>query len=289
MRFCQTDGTPLVNDAPPLDPYKTMVARPDDVGAGTPKSEAPIPHPPSGELLELPPETDPNKTKFASEGEIQTAMDARDEQVIDIPPLTETPAPPKFQEPKSQPPPERPKSSEPPEFGKANPPFTAPPGERKPSVFEPPLGNKPPFAEPDPIGSVPPVNPFDAPLAGSGRNMAEAAWRPPSPPDPSWQNQQIGRNTPFQPPVVHGDLNQTMAVVSLILGIVSIVLCQITGPVALITGFLARRKAIEHPHEFGGAGMALAGIITGAIGSVLLVLVVLYFIFVFGLIASQGF
>ena len=33
MRFCQTDGTPLVDDAPPVDPYKTMVASKEEIFA----------------------------------------------------------------------------------------------------------------------------------------------------------------------------------------------------------------------------------------------------------------
>ena len=32
MRFCQADGTPLVDDVP-IDPYKTMVATPADIAA----------------------------------------------------------------------------------------------------------------------------------------------------------------------------------------------------------------------------------------------------------------
>ena len=35
LRFCQTDGTPLVDDAP-LDPYKTIVARPGEIAAAIP-------------------------------------------------------------------------------------------------------------------------------------------------------------------------------------------------------------------------------------------------------------
>ena len=33
MRFCQTDGTPLVEDVTPADPYKTMVASKEDIAA----------------------------------------------------------------------------------------------------------------------------------------------------------------------------------------------------------------------------------------------------------------
>ena len=39
MRFCQTDGTPLVDDAPPADPYKTMVASKEDIQAALSSSQ----------------------------------------------------------------------------------------------------------------------------------------------------------------------------------------------------------------------------------------------------------
>jgi len=79
MRFCQADGTPLIEDAP-VDPYKTMVARPEDFAAAKSSSQ-------SDDVLDLPSADDPAKTMFASEDEIRREMAERDEQVIDIPPL----------------------------------------------------------------------------------------------------------------------------------------------------------------------------------------------------------
>ena len=68
-----------------------------------------------------------------------------------------------------------------------------------------------------------------------------------------------------------------MAVTSLILGILSLALCLYwfialpLGIVAVVLGVMARKKGV-------GAGMALAGIITGAIGIALgLILAVLTF------------
>ncbi len=301
MRFCQTDGTPLLADEP-LDPFKTMVARPSDLAAATPlpaEPERPIP-PPKDEdaVLEIPAD-DPNKTMLASEDEIRREMDSHDaknEQVIEIPPLVEAPAPPKFNEPEIAPPsfgsaPPSPyatpgEASSP--FAPTTPPIPSPFSERPSNPFDEPK-SPPSFADPEPIShSGPPSNPFDMPK-GSG-SMEPAAWTPPPAPDASWENQQIGQNTPFQPPMGGtGNQNQTMAVVSLVLGIMSVVFCQITGPVAIVLGFLARRKATERPNEYGGAGLALAGMITGAIGTLLLVLVILYFIFVVGFVASQSF
>jgi hypothetical protein len=47
---------------------------------------------------------------------------------------------------------------------------------------------------------------------------------------------------------------------------------------ALITGFMARGKANTDPGNYGGAGLALGGIITGVIG---LLLSIGYLVFVF--------
>ena len=104
-------------------------------------------------------------------------------------------------------------------------------------------------------------------------------------PAASWSDTpaaQIGK------PAVSGQ-NQTLAIISLVLGIASIVICQITGPVAFILGFLARRKASQNPAEYGGAGLALGGMITGIIGTIFLLLAIAYVIFVFGFVATQSF
>jgi len=37
------------------------------------------------------------------------------------------------------------------------------------------------------------------------------------------------------------------------------------GLAAIITGFLARSRAKQNPDQYGGAGLALGGIITGAL------------------------
>jgi hypothetical protein len=88
MRFCQTDGTPLdeLVEETPEDPFKTMVARPEDDFA------AAIPPPPSdpfktmvagsqpredsGDLLQLPEEFDPMKTSVVSPDELREQLSA---------------------------------------------------------------------------------------------------------------------------------------------------------------------------------------------------------------------
>ena len=273
MRFCQADGTPLVEDAP-VDPYKTMIARPGDFAAASSSSQ-------SDDVLDLPSASDPAKTMFASEDEIRREMEAHDEQVIDIPPLVE-PEPPSFTEPTPPPSP----FSTPDLGGQSVPPIPSPFNEPKPSTYEPPP--PPSFADPEPIKDEPAFNPFDQPAP-----MAQSEWSPPPAPDAGWQNQAIGQNTPFQPPVAGtGSVNQTLPIVSLVFGILS--LCcyvgWITGPVALITGFLGMKNVNRDPASYGGKPLAIVGMVLGGIFTVLWGLYWIFIILVYaGMIASSAF
>ncbi|MEP6704558.1 MAG: DUF4190 domain-containing protein [Acidobacteriota bacterium] len=247
LRFCQADGTPLVEDVP-MDPYKTMMARPEDLAAAMPPDQ-------SDDLLDLPADADMAKTVYASEGEIRAEMAAHDEQVIDIPPLV-APEPPKFTEPT---PPPSPYSA--PEPGNSVPPIPSPFDEPKRSTYEPAT---PYFSEPEPAQNEP-FSPFDQPASAP---IAHAEWTPPPAPDAGWQNQQIGQNTPFQPPAAGtGSLNQTLPIISLVLGIMSIC-CYIgwlTGPAALITGYLSFKNINRDPAAYGGKTLAIIGMILGGI------------------------
>ena len=267
LRFCQADGTPLVDDVP-VDPYKTMVATPANFAAasGSPAE--------SEDVLDLPAPSDPARTMYASEDEIRAEMAAHDkvdEQVIDIPPLTEPPPPP-------------PSPFSTPDIGSmTTPPIPSPFEERKPSTYEPPPA--PSFAEPEPVRDEPLLNPFDQPQSAP---MAQAEWTPPPAPDQSWQNQPIGQNTPFQPPPAGSSgLNQTLPIVSLVFGLVSLCcyISPLTGLVALITGFMGLRNANNDPQHYGGKGLAIAGMITGGIFWLIGLAYWLYIIFVIGLAA----
>lgn len=327
MRFCQSDGTPLVDAAEKVDPYKTMVARPEDIASAIPdapappKIEPPIEAPSREEdVLQLPKQEDPLKTMFASEEEIRREMSGgsnQEEQVIEIPPLTEAaaPEPPSFTpEPVSSPTPPPPSP-----FGSAEPPpspFAAPePASPKPAdrdlspvgedrgignMTTPPIPSPfgedrpprreatpepPPFRQPEP---PPPasVNPFNEPTVPAPN------WTPPPPPAPQKTSPPVvqgGQGMAPARPSAGAGKNQTLAIVSLVLGVLSIILCQITGPVAVVLGFMARGKANKNPAQYTGSGLALGGIITGLIGTLLLFLVVAYVIFVFGYAATQGF
>ncbi len=50
---------------------------------------------------------------------------------------------------------------------------------------------------------------------------------------------------------------------SLVLGILSVLTCLLTGIPAIITGHIARHRVKKHPEFYGGQGRALAGLILG--------------------------
>jgi Na+-driven multidrug efflux pump len=107
--------------------------------------------------------------------------------------------------------------------------------------------------------------------------MQQTEWTPPPAPVSEWQNQNLGANQPFQPSGASVGQNQTLAIVSLVCGVLSIICCFsfITGPAGLITGFMAKNKADQDPAQFGGRGLALAGMITGGIGTLIGILVII--------------
>lgn len=104
-------------------------------------------------------------------------------------------------------------------------------------------------------------------------------------PSSPWGSQPMQpRNQTFYPVAnqmsVQGQ-NQTLPTVSLVLGILSIVLFCCYGGLplglaAIITGWLGYQNTNNDPMQFGGRGMAIAGIIMGAIslvGAVLFIFV----------------
>ncbi|MGH9948466.1 MAG: DUF4190 domain-containing protein [Pyrinomonadaceae bacterium] len=311
MRFCQADGTPLVDMDEPVDPFKTMVASKEEILAAMPKDLAPEPSPmpePSvpavieNEVLEIPP-VDPNKTQFVSEAELRAEMDARsvdDEQVIEMPPVSEPPPPKIIEQAKPElpvpeiggAPPPSPLSAAPSGFGSdaaddpfqyTTPPIPSPFGGGSLEPLKEPKGEisspkvSPPVAEPEPE-----LNPFDkAPPAP----IAQAEFNPPVIPESNMQNPQ------FTPPAVGGQ-SQTLAIVSLVIGILS--LCCgytfIVPIIAIVLGFVARGKANSDPANFTGGGLALGGIITGAVALLLgIVVIILNVVMGFGGAMLQNF
>ena len=353
MRFCQTDGTILVEDTPPADPYKTIVSNQMDVSAAIPPFDpfqtmvAPKAVD-DDDLLQLPDEPDLLKTMVISRDELKSASGsgkAEDLSPLDLPPSApytpsapliepkpkaqsdSIPIPPKPFEPLPSPPSfenlPAPKFDEPkPETAASNDataifdqpsipgnppsPFGSKPFENDfskqspygnqenkpiPSPFDlsMPPGYQPPSMSPfenepkPPVKDFPAPSPFDPPTPfgksdpfGS-QPLQQAEWAPPPAPDGNWQNQNIGADTPFQSPVAGAaGQDQTLAIVSLVCGILSIPCCGflIFGIAGIVTGFLAKKKATENPSQFGGSGLALAGMILGGIGTVLGLIVI---------------
>lgn len=284
------DDAPVVDAEPAFDPYATIVGTKANVIELTPEepaaefasdasayqanAEEPMIHQTVGSMPIAPPEdvldlpsNDPLKTMYVSETEMQAAFEKSEPDIVEIPPIEETPAP------------------EPPSFLTPDPPptpFDAPP----PSPFaapEEPMSSSTSYEEPaydeaatmiQPTFEPPPFEPstpaFDAvPSAFDTPAAAPVAeWTPPPAPDAGWANQEIGSNTPFQtpPPGVGGE-NKTLAIVSLVLGIVSLCcyVSPLTGLAALITGFLAMKNVNNDPAQYGGKGLAIAGMVTGGL------------------------
>ncbi|MDQ3131349.1 MAG: DUF4190 domain-containing protein [Acidobacteriota bacterium] len=361
LRFCQTDGTPLVEitDDTPDDPYKTTVGRqgvfapetpPDPfktmIGGSFKKEDA-------DNLLQLPDENqDPLKTMFISDEEMKKQLAGNEpekEKIIEIPPLDNysassaekkdssytVPPPPTFDKPNfgdlpsgspsagstpfekpsenmsssfsgsdskdvlspfdqkaADDAPINPFDSAPP-FKQPNAPIPSPFDDTKPTSYNPPSAPLPTYKEPESL-NVEQNNPFSQPPFGQSsmpvsEPLQQTEWTPPPLPDSNWQNQEIGANTPFQPPGAAGGQNQTLAIVSLILGILSVLCCAwfLPGIIAVVLGFMAKSKAEQNPNEYGGRGLALGGIITGGISVVLGIIVMILYLFT-GMLAGIG-
>ncbi len=83
-------------------------------------------------------------------------------------------------------------------------------------------------------------------------------------------NQQIYQQ-PFAAPSVIQKQDQTLPVISLILGAFGLILicCYAgfpLGAAAIVTGYLGLNNANKDPMQYGGKSMAIGGIILGAIG-----------------------
>jgi len=83
-------------------------------------------------------------------------------------------------------------------------------------------------------------------------------------------NQEIYQ-TPYSPPAVNHSQDQTLPIISLVLGVLGFVLVCCHGGLplgiaAVITGYFGMRNADQNPQKYGGKGMAIGGLILGAVG-----------------------
>ncbi|MGB7069792.1 MAG: DUF4190 domain-containing protein [Pyrinomonadaceae bacterium] len=267
LRFCQSDGSALISADEPIDPFKTMVARPADTSAPEPSKMESSPE--KTPATEDPKNVDALKTMYASEDEIRKEMELgsgggeKDAPFIEgsrpepLPFENADPAPPVFGSPS---PGSTPFSSQPrstglePPASKAVPPI--------PSPFNEPMtpSKLPDFKDADPRFREAAPSSID-PLAGASQ------WTPPLEATAPWEGQSGQGDAINPPPVAGGGPNSTLAMVSLGLGILSLPCCGffVVGIAAMITGFMAKNKASNSPSQYGGRGMALAGIALGAL------------------------
>ena len=101
---------------------------------------------------------------------------------------------------------------------------------------------------------------------------------PGSQPISRWQNPHMTQNPPYMAANQFQSQNQTLAVVSLVLGIAGNVFCCYGFPfgiAALITGFIGYNNANSDPNRYSGSGMAIAGMILGAISIFMLLIFVI--------------
>jgi hypothetical protein len=211
MKFCQTDGTPLVSDTAEaggvaqdadFDPMKTVLGAPPPVD---------LP-PPSPFGTSEPPRTSSADLNSPSFGDLGGSSRGNESSGG----FSDQPPTPTFQEPDTQ-------------YGQ--------------NFGQQPFGNAP------------------------------SDWTPPPVPAANWGNQGLGQNTPFTPPPMSGagGQNQTMAIVSLVCGILGLC-CGVLGPIGLIVGYIAFNNANKNPAQYGGRGLALGGMITGGIATLLMIL-----------------
>jgi len=106
------------------------------------------------------------------------------------------------------------------------------------------------------------------------------AYKPPPVQMAAQQSIQPGWKPP-PPPAYASQPQKSLAVLSMVLGIVSITIgmcCYfgvLTSPVALGLGVFSLYQIKQDPSKYGGKGMAIAGIVTGALYFVFAALIVL--------------
>ncbi len=120
----------------------------------------------------------------------------------------------------------------------------------------------------------------------SPRVTLETHRPPPFAPPVAWQaNQPDAPNVPFSQYPTYVAPNQTLAIVSLGLGLGSVTVgwCCSSGfvlsPAAIVTGIIALSLMKKDPSVYGGKGFAIGGIITAAVFLVIyLVFIIIYII-----------
>ncbi|HEV7474721.1 MAG TPA: DUF4190 domain-containing protein [Pyrinomonadaceae bacterium] len=126
--------------------------------------------------------------------------------------------------------------------------------------------------------SLPPsVSPAEQPtLDMPGRySPPPAQYIPPAPLQSGW--------APPPPPPFPNKPQQSLAVTSLVLGILSVTLglcCYfgiLTGPTALVLGIISLVQIKNDPAKYGGKGFAIGGIVTGGLYFIILAAIIVFY------------
>lgn len=133
----------------------------------------------------------------------------------------------------------------------------------------------------------PPQSP--PPPAGGPGYWEQQAQQPPPPPYAPYSQPAPGHQPYYGAPQYYAAPDHPKATTAMVLGIVSVVCCQLTGPFAWVIGSNAVKEIDASRGQLGGRGQAMAGKVLGIIGTVLLVLAVLYVIVIIGLGVSGAF
>lgn len=113
---------------------------------------------------------------------------------------------------------------------------------------------------------APPTIMMNEPRITNQTKWQEPPYQPPAP----WQNQPQGmQNQPYGGLMVNKQ-DQTLPIVSLVLGVLSLILICCYGGFwlgipAVIVGYLGMTNADKDPNRYTGKGMAIAGIIIGGV------------------------
>ena len=106
-------------------------------------------------------------------------------------------------------------------------------------------------------------------MLDSARVTNPASWPSSSSPPAQWQPQNL-QNQPFGSPAFTQKRDQTLPTIAMILGILSVALICCYGGIwlglpAAVLGFLGMRNADGNPSQYGGRGMAIAGMVLGVV------------------------
>ncbi len=198
---------------------------------------------------------------------------------------------------------DRPSSSDP----------TAPTPPADPTTPIPPASDSPWGAQPGessavPPPSYPPVPPAPVAPPAAAPSYPQQAYPPPAAqqgypqqgypqqgyPQQGYPQQPAGYgSTPGYPPApAYGGaaygLEHPRGTMVLVLGILSIVICQLLGPFAWSMGRSALREIDASGQPYSNRGQVQAGMVCGIVGTVLLVLAVLYVIAMIALVGIAG-